>query len=133
MAKNYVMVIDEGTTGTRSLIFDKSLNIIASSYTEFTQYTPASDKVEHDAMEIYDNRLLSQVTILPASVSPISAILLFCGIKTRDCRFITQAYGRTAVVGKWLTVWHPSKSAKIPLPLPAKNSVLTSRCFQSAG
>lgn len=29
MAKNYVMVIDEGTTGTRSLIFDKSLNIIA--------------------------------------------------------------------------------------------------------
>lgn len=27
----------------------------------------------------------------------------------------------------------PSKSAKVPLPLPAKNSVLTSRCFQSAG
>ena len=57
MAKNYVMVIDEGTTGTRSLIFDKSLNIIASSYTEFTQYTPASDKVEHDAMEIYDKSI----------------------------------------------------------------------------
>ena len=64
MAKNYVMVIDEGTTGTRSLIFDKSLNIIASSYTEFTQYTPASDKVEHDAMEIYvmgDQILLTKV------------------------------------------------------------------------
>lgn len=54
MAKNYVMVIDEGTTGTRSLIFDKSLKIVATSYTEFTQYTPAEDKVEHDAMEIYD-------------------------------------------------------------------------------
>ncbi|MCI8484765.1 MAG: glycerol kinase GlpK [Lachnospiraceae bacterium] len=57
MEKNYVMVIDEGTTGTRALIFDKKLNIISSSYTEFTQYTPAPDKVEHDAMEIYDKSI----------------------------------------------------------------------------
>ena len=52
--KNYVLVIDEGTTGTRALIFDKKFNIVAQSYEEFTQYTPSEDKVEHDAMEIYD-------------------------------------------------------------------------------
>ena len=50
----YIMVIDEGTTGTRALLFDKDFNIAAQSYEEFTQYTPAEDKVEHDAMEIYD-------------------------------------------------------------------------------
>lgn len=48
------MVIDEGTTGTRALLFDKDFQIVSQSYEEFTQYTPAEDKVEHDAMEIYN-------------------------------------------------------------------------------
>ncbi|MGL4606536.1 MAG: FGGY family carbohydrate kinase [Eubacteriaceae bacterium] len=52
--KNYVLVIDEGTTGTRALIFNKNLQIVAQSYEEFTQYTPSENKVEHDAMEIYN-------------------------------------------------------------------------------
>ena len=51
--KKYVMVMDEGTTGTRALIFDKEFRIVSQAYTEFTQHTPAEDKVEHDAMEIY--------------------------------------------------------------------------------
>lgn len=55
--KNYVMVIDEGTTGTRSLIFDKKFNIVASVYEEFTQYTPAENMVEHDAVEIYEKSM----------------------------------------------------------------------------
>lgn len=50
--KKYIMVIDEGTTGTRALLFDQEFHIAAQSYEEFTQYTPAEDKVEHDAMEI---------------------------------------------------------------------------------
>jgi glycerol kinase len=52
--KQYIMVIDEGTTGTRGLIFDKTFQIVGSAYEEFTQYTPSEDKVEHDALEIYD-------------------------------------------------------------------------------
>jgi glycerol kinase len=52
--KKYVLVIDEGTTGTRALIFDREFKIVAQSYEEFTQYTPSEDKVEHDAMEIYE-------------------------------------------------------------------------------
>lgn len=52
--EKYVLVIDEGTTGTRALIFNQKLQIVAQSYEEFTQYTPNEDKVEHDAMEIYE-------------------------------------------------------------------------------
>ena len=44
--KKYIMVIDEGTTGTRALLFDKDFNIVSQSYEEFTQYTPSEDKVE---------------------------------------------------------------------------------------
>lgn len=55
--KSYVLVIDEGTTGTRALIFDKGLNIVAQSYEEFTQYTPDEERVEHDAEEIYEKSI----------------------------------------------------------------------------
>ena len=55
--KNYtpnILVIDEGTTGTRAIIFDQQFQIVSQSYQEFTQYTPAENMVEHDAEEIYE-------------------------------------------------------------------------------
>lgn len=51
---NYIMVIDEGTTGTRGIIFDRKFNIVAQEYQEITQYTPENDRVEHDAQEIFE-------------------------------------------------------------------------------
>lgn len=52
MAK-FVMVIDEGTTGTRGILFDKSFNIVAQDYQEIIQYMPENGYVEHDAAEIF--------------------------------------------------------------------------------
>ena len=49
--EKYVMVIDEGTTGTRALLYDKDFHIAGQSYEEFTQYTPSEDRVEHDGAE----------------------------------------------------------------------------------
>lgn len=54
MPDKYVMSIDEGTTGTRVLIVDADSKIVAQAYTEFTQYHPAQDRVEHDAEEIWE-------------------------------------------------------------------------------
>lgn len=76
MAK-YVMVIDEGTTGTRALIYDKKFQIVAQSYVEFTQYTPAEDRVEHDAMEIYEKTIemcknaMAEAGAVPEDISGI--------------------------------------------------------------
>ena len=75
--KKYLLVIDEGTTGTRALIFDKEFKIVSQSYVEFTQYTPAEDKVEHDAAEIYAKTIemckkaISQGNIKPEEISSI--------------------------------------------------------------
>lgn len=55
MAQKYVLVIDEGTTGTRTLIVNRDSEIKAQAYTEFTQHHPAPDRVEHDAVEIWEN------------------------------------------------------------------------------
>jgi len=69
--KNYVMVIDEGTTGTRALIFNKKFDIVAQSYEEFTQYTPSEDKVEHDAQEIYDKSIkMCKIAMEKGSIKP---------------------------------------------------------------
>ena len=54
MDEKYILVIDEGTTGTRALIIDKMSQIKGQAYTEFTQFNPASDRVEHDAEEIWE-------------------------------------------------------------------------------
>lgn len=53
MSEKYILVIDEGTTGTRALIVDQDSNIKSQAYTEFEQYHPATDRVEHDAEEIW--------------------------------------------------------------------------------
>lgn len=50
----YVLGIDQGTTGTKAIVFDEKANIISTAYSEFTQYFPEPGWVEHDAQEIYD-------------------------------------------------------------------------------
>ncbi len=70
MAK-YIMGIDQGTTGTRAMIFDHEVNCLGQAYTEFTQYFPQPGWVEHDAQEIYDEtvRMMKQA-IKEAGISP---------------------------------------------------------------
>ena len=50
----YILAIDQGTTSTRSIIFDKHLRIIQTSQKEITQYFPKPGWVEHDPEEIFD-------------------------------------------------------------------------------
>lgn len=69
--KKYILVIDEGTTGTRALIFNKKFEIVAKKYSEFTQFTPSEDRVEHDAMEIYNKCIeVCREAIRLAKISP---------------------------------------------------------------
>jgi glycerol kinase len=49
----YVLAIDQGTTGTKVLIFDHAGNISGRAYSEFTQHYPQPGWVEHDSEEIW--------------------------------------------------------------------------------
>jgi glycerol kinase len=49
----YILAIDQGTTGSRAVVYDKSGRCIASAYEEFSQYFPAPGWVEHDPEEIW--------------------------------------------------------------------------------
>ena len=47
------MALDQGTTSSRAIIFDKDGQIIKIAQNEFTQYYPKPGWVEHDPMEIW--------------------------------------------------------------------------------
>jgi len=53
----YIMAFDQGTTSSRSIIFDHSGEIIASLNQEFKQIYPKPGWVEHDPMEIWDSQI----------------------------------------------------------------------------
>jgi glycerol kinase len=53
MSGKYILAIDQGTTSSRAIIFDKQGNIKKIAQKEFTQLYPKSGWVEHDPMEIW--------------------------------------------------------------------------------
>lgn len=69
MEKRYIAALDQGTTSSRCILFDRQQNIIAMAQKEFTQLYPQPGWVEHDPMEIWSNVNTiyeGQVIVLPA-------------------------------------------------------------------
>ena len=67
----YILSIDQGTTSSRAILFDREGNIVQVAQKEFNQYFPHPGWVEHDANEIW----ISVVTvymeaILKAGIAP---------------------------------------------------------------
>ena len=48
----YVLALDQGTTGTRAIIFNEDGEIVGAAYKEFKQIYPQPGWVEHDPVEI---------------------------------------------------------------------------------
>lgn len=57
MAKKYIIALDQGTTSSRAIIYDKDAHPIGSKQKEFTQYYPHPGWVEHDAEELFKCQL----------------------------------------------------------------------------
>ena len=65
------MSLDQGTTSSRAILFDKRGNIAAIAQEEFPQYYPKPGWVEHDAQEIwYSQRSVAEKAIAAAGVGP---------------------------------------------------------------
>ena len=71
MEKKYIMALDQGTTSSRAIIFDKDQNIVATAQKEFTQFYPHEGWVEHDAMEIYSSQFGVMIeALMKSGISP---------------------------------------------------------------
>ena len=55
--QRYIMALDQGTTSSRCIIYDRKGNIISSAQKEFEQIFPNSGWVEHDPEKIWESQL----------------------------------------------------------------------------
>jgi glycerol kinase len=55
MAERFVVAIDQGTTSTRCIVFDRRGQLVSLAQQEHKQHFPKPGWVEHDAMEIWRN------------------------------------------------------------------------------
>lgn len=94
---DYIMAIDEGTTSTRAIIFDKKGAKVADAQREFTQHFPEPGWVEHDANEIWN-----------AVQSTIANVFIESGIKPHQISGIGITNQRETTV-----IW--DKSTGLPI------------------
>lgn len=75
--KKYVMALDQGTTSSRCILFDKAGHMKSVVQREFTQIYPKSGWVEHDPLEIWSSQLSVAVETMGkigAAIDEIAAI-----------------------------------------------------------
>ena len=73
----FVLALDQGTTSSRSILFDQSGGVVATAQREFTQHFPRSGWVEHDAEEIWATQAATIGEVLArarAAVEDIAAV-----------------------------------------------------------
>jgi len=75
--KKYILALDQGTSSSRTLLFDRDMNIIGSEQEEFRQFYPHAGWVEHDPLDIWDTqiqtarKLIKKLSIDPAEIESI--------------------------------------------------------------
>ncbi len=73
----YLLALDQGTTSSRAILFDREQRIVGTAQKEFTQHYPREGWVEHDAMEIWSSQysvmmeVLAQSCVDPADIAAI--------------------------------------------------------------
>ena len=73
----YVLALDQGTTSSRALLFDREAAVVAVAQHEFTQHYPNPGWVEHDPDEIFETQLRAAREVLAkvgAKASDVAAI-----------------------------------------------------------
>ena len=77
LKKKYVLAIDQGTTSSRAVLFDRKGALVGIAKKEFTQIYPKAGWVEHDALEIWQSvqdviaDVLRKVAVSPNEIAAI--------------------------------------------------------------
>lgn len=72
--KEFILALDQGTTSSRAILFDKQGGIENVAQKEFTQFFPQSGWVEHDAQEIWSTQLAVLTEVIAKANIKLEAI-----------------------------------------------------------
>ena len=67
----YILALDQGTTSSRAIAFDRSGNIAALSQQPLPQHYPQAGWVEHDPLEIWDTQRRAAAEVIALSSGSI--------------------------------------------------------------
>ncbi len=113
---DYILVLDEGTTSTRAMLFASDGVLVASAQEPLTQHYPQAGWVEHDPREIWDKTLACAQAVLPKAGG--AAMIAAIGITNQ--RETVVAWDR--VTGEPLTnaiVWQDRRTEPLCAELRA--------------
>jgi glycerol kinase len=107
----YMMALDQGTTSSRAIIFDRQGHIVHTAQQEFRQHFPKPGWVEHDALEIWTS--ISSVMEAVLSGSGIKARQI-AGIGITNQRETTVVWDRNTGVPIYnAIVWQSRQTTEI--------------------
>lgn len=102
--KKYVMALDQGTTSSRCILFDKKGAICSVAQKEFTQYYPKPGWVEHNPLEIWSSQLSVAVEAMGKIGADIAEIAAIGITNQRDDHLLFEKDRKAGVSGHCLAV-----------------------------
>ena len=91
MSSKYILAIDQGTSGTKAVVFDSSGQVVAKATEPLKSYFPRPGFVEQDAVEIYSNVLAAVSACLKKFKDATAAdpgAIVTCGISNQRETFV---------------------------------------------
>lgn len=70
MTASLILALDQGTTSSRAILFDRQGNVLGVAQREFAQHYPKAGWVEHDADEIWETQLAVAREVLSKTATP---------------------------------------------------------------
>lgn len=90
-SRDYVLALDQGTTSSRALLFDRTGAVVSSAQKEFPQHYPRPGWVEHDALDLWSSQIGVASEALARAGVPHAAV---AGIGITNQRETTLLYDR---------------------------------------
>ena len=107
----YILALDQGTTSSRAILFDKKGNIVATEQQEFTQYFPKPGWVEHDANEIWQSQLKVAQDVLKKNKISAKEVAAIGITNQRETTLIWNRHTGEPIHNA--IVWQDRRTAKI--------------------
>ncbi|MPR00398.1 glycerol kinase GlpK [Modestobacter sp. I12A-02628] len=118
MTDRYVLAVDQGTTSTRSIVFDRSGRMVAVRQREHRQHFPRPGWVEHDPMEIWANTQRTAAQVL-RDVAAADGDVVALGIANQRETTVVWDRATGRPVGRAL-VWQDTRTAELVTELSAR-------------
>ena len=91
--EKYILAIDQGTTSSRAILYNKKGEKVSSAQLEFSQICPRSGWVEHDPIEIWDTTYeVIKETIYKADVDTNNILGIITNGNNRRWKRISNLY-----------------------------------------